>query len=286
MVGPAQSTDEARTQRPTAPPWGDEVIRTALAAAGNQLGRPQTQHLRSLEHWQAVRVFVIVASLGIAALCCGTPGVYFSDARALTWVFPVVGVLLLALAYVISRITQPRKVTGVVTFEGGLVIVDDGRPTVVPWSQLHTIRMRITDVIDISSRRKLRRTKYDITLDIEGHPPFRLTDQFVGVKELTDRIDAEVTARRLPEAIGRVRQGETLRFGRYGVGPQGLDDGSRTLPFGSVRAVEVAQGWVTIRTDAKRPWSSCRVADIPNPSVFVGLVRTFAGLGDRPNGAG
>jgi hypothetical protein len=183
----------------------------------------------------------------------------------------------LAVTYGIIRVTAPRRASGVVTFEGGLVIVDDGRPTVVPWTQVLSIRRKITEYYTIGSRQKARRTAFDITVEIDGRPPYKITDQFQGVEALTARIESEVTNWRLPEAVRRVRQGETLRFGPLGVGPHGIDNGRQTLPFSSVRDVEVADGRLTVRIHGPRPsWSSHAVADIPNVSVFLALVQSLA----------
>ncbi|MBX6752406.1 MAG: hypothetical protein IRY85_22550 [Micromonosporaceae bacterium] len=199
MAGHANGTDTPRTRRrSSSPTWQDQALHTALAAAGDQLGRPHTQHWRSIHHWQALRLIAVVAAVGITALCCAAPAVYFSDARGVAWAFAVGGLLVLALAYAVDRITRPRRVTGVVTFEGGLVIVDDGRPTVVPWTQVRDVRRKITEYRSLSSGRKTRRTAYDITVEIEGHPPFRFTDQFQDVEMLTARIESEVANRRSP----------------------------------------------------------------------------------------
>ena len=199
MAGQAQGTDGLRAgRRSPSPPWQDQALQTALAAAGVQLGRPQTQHWRSIHHWQALRVVAVIAAVGITALCCAAPAVYFSDARGVAWAFAVGGLLVLALAYGVDRLTRPRRVTGVVTFEGGLVIVEDGQPSVVPWTQVRDVRRKVTEYLNLSRDRKVRRTAYDITVEIDGRPPFRFTDQFQDVEQLTARIESEVANRRSP----------------------------------------------------------------------------------------
>ena len=94
---------------------------------------------------------------------------------------------------------------------------------------------------------------------------------------LADRIDAEVSSRQLPAAIARVQNGETVAFDRVSLSRQGVTSGTELLPWSEIEALKVENGSVAIQKAGKFfNWANLRVSDIPNFSVFAGVVNALA----------
>ncbi len=267
-----------RSMAPWAPKWQPKALDAALTAAGGRLGQPQSQHWRVLSAQWAIFVFAPIMAIGIFGLCCAAPAVFFSDARSATAYFALGGVAVLALGFGVATLTSPRRAVGVVVFEHGLVHVDGERTQVIGWSEVTNVWRRVTEYYDTSMQKsKTRRTKYHVILESISSSPVHVNDEFTEIEALTDHIVTEVTRRQLPEAVRLVQQGQTLRFGPFGVGPHGIDNGRETLPWSQIRELQVIQGEIRIRKDGKwLSWSRADVGDIPNFFVFFAVAQSLA----------
>lgn len=103
--------------------------------------------------------------------------------------------------------------------------------------------------------------------------------EFVGdIYELEDRIDNEVVKRRLPAAIARVQNGETVQFDKVSVSKAGVTKGGDTLPWSDIEAVKIENGQFAVQRQGKFfNWANINVYDIPNFTVFINVVAEVAG---------
>jgi hypothetical protein len=266
---------------PLRPP--DLAREVVLAAGADRLGRPQTEHWRSIPRWTALSMAAVVVSAGFVAMII--TAVYLPPARRLAMALAA-GALVLLAAYAAYRITARGRVAGVVTFERGLVIVYGRRPVVVPWPQVLTVRRQVTEFTDRSGQpSRARRTKFDITLECEGLAPVHLSEEFQDIGVLDERIESEVIRQRLDESVRLVRDGATVSFGPLAVGPKGIDNGRTVLPWPQVLDVRVTAGRVIVLEDSPLlSWCDHPVGDIPNLVIFLALVRSNTGDGDGPDG--
>jgi len=275
--------DSAVTGPKTASPptWQQQAVDAALTAAAGRLGTAQDQHWKTL-HTQAALLFVVpILAIGLTALCCAAPAVYLSEAREATPYFASGGLLVLAVGYWAYRATAPKRRVGVVVFQHGLVHVDAHQTRVIPWSEVARVWQRITKYYDQSLQEsKTKRTKYEVTLESVTAGSVHINDQFTDIAGLTNRIVAEVTQRQLPEAVRLIQQGQTLRFGPFGIGPHGIDNGQETLPWSQVRDLKVLDGELRVKKDGRwRPWSRQNVGGIPNFFVFFAIAKKLESSG-------
>jgi hypothetical protein len=238
----------------------DSRLTAVLAVAADRLGEPQTQHWRSINRWNALSIAAVVLSVGVVALTA--TAAYYPDARGPAVTLALGALVLVTVAYGRYRAVASR-VTGVVTFAEGLVIVDGSRPMVVPWTDVLTVWPHVTE--------------YALTLECRGLDPVHLNDQFQDIEALSERVESEVRRRQLPDALRRVRQGETVRFGPVAVGPHGINNGRETLPWRRLLDITVAAGRVMVLEDGRwLAWSNHKVVDVPNLVVFLALARALA----------
>lgn len=255
----------------------------ALSAGAERLGRPQTEHWRSMPRWTALSMAAAAVSGGVVAMII--VAVYVPPARRLT-VALVIGAFVFLAAYAVYRITAREPVTGIVAFEQGLVVVYGGRPVVVPWTTVLTVRRQVTEYSDRLGRAsRTRPTKFDITLDCEGLAPLHLSEEFQDIGALDERIESEVVRHRMAETVRRVKAGATISFGPLALGPQGIDNGRTVLPWDQVLDVRVTAGRVFVLEDGPLlAWCDHPVRDIPNLAMFLAVVRSHTGDGDWPDG--
>lgn len=104
---------------------------------------------------------------------------------------------------------------------------------------------------------------------------FELATELSNLALLGERLEDEVTRRLLPRAIATYKSGAPLYFGDIAVIPQGISTrrGSKLLAWDKVENVMLNDATVSIhRKGDSRAWETMDIAEVPNASIFKGIV--------------
>ena len=104
---------------------------------------------------------------------------------------------------------------------------------------------------------------------------FALTTELSNLALLGERLEDEVTRRLLPRAIATYKSGAPLYFGDIAVMPQGISArrGGKLLAWDKIENVTLNDATVSIhRKGNSRDWETMDIAEVPNASIFKGIV--------------
>lgn len=104
---------------------------------------------------------------------------------------------------------------------------------------------------------------------------FALNSELSNLALLGERLEDEVMHRLLPRAIATYKTGAPLYFGDIAVMPQGINirRGNKLLVWDQVENVTLKDATVSIHyKDSLRDQETMNIADVPNASVFKGVV--------------
>ena len=116
---------------------------------------------------------------------------------------------------------------------------------------------------------------YTYTIRRVDGKTFAMTGELSNLMLLGERLEDEVMHRLLPRAIATYKTGAPLYFGDVAVMPQGISvrRGNKLLTWDEVENVTLKDATVGIhRKDDSRNWETMNIADVPNASVFKGVV--------------
>lgn len=104
------------------------------------------------------------------------------------------------------------------------------------------------------------------------------------VEDLRQFVDPRIAAAQLPVMFAALRQGQSVPFGEYVLGPHGLTTGTgrkqKHLLWAEVEAVAVEHGFVKVtERGRRRTWAAPSTAAVPNLTAFLTLVREARGGG-------
>jgi hypothetical protein len=102
------------------------------------------------------------------------------------------------------------------------------------------------------------------------------------VEDLRQLVDPRITAAQIPGMLAALRQGQSVPFGEYALGPQGLTTGTgrkqKHLLWAEVGGVAVEHGLVQVtERGRRRTWAAPSTAAVPNLTAFLTLVREAQG---------
>jgi hypothetical protein len=195
-----------------------------------------------------------------------------------------VAAALLAVAYAgaVARIGRPGGVLvgpagllarnkAVYLFTGGFVLDARGDRAIFRWDDL--VSVTVSGVRDATQSR----TRYRFAVITMDGREITLGAELPEVRELGERIAAEVTERVLPDRLARVRAGESVHMGPFTLGPDGVEKEGERLSWSEVVEAGVDNGVVFVGTRDQARRLSAIAARMPNAIAFVQVCRTLAG---------
>ena len=104
------------------------------------------------------------------------------------------------------------------------------------------------------------------------------------IDDLREFVDPRIAAAQLPRMLTALRQGKSIPFGAYALGPRGLTTGTgrkeKHLPWAEVEDVAVEHGFVRVtERGRRRQWAAPSTVSVPNLTAFLALVREARGTG-------
>ncbi|GAA2425933.1 hypothetical protein GCM10010191_42960 [Actinomadura vinacea] len=244
-------------------------------AADRKLGDPVRSFdgrvgLRRALAWTGLAVLagVVPAALAVVLLAAGraVPGV-------LAVLLAVVGTAA-AGRFVIRPDEMRARNRAVYLFTGGLVLEAGGEPTAFEWDDLVSVSVSgVRHEADGRSRFRF------VVVAADGRE-LRLGEELPEVRELGERVLAEVTGRTLPRLVERVRSGEVVRLGPFAVGPDGVEKEGERLAWPAVAEAGVDNGVVFVRSHDDLASVTAIAARVPNAVAFVELCRHLATVGE------
>lgn len=157
-------------------------------------------------------------------------------------------------------------------YDGGLVWQDGGRQ-IAAWDDVKEFYRYELLVNGAVSRREVTVKTFD------GHQAtfsFALSNW----KGLADRVQYEITMRKVPEALAEYQSGEKVRFGKLAaISQDGITIDGRTFSWERVRGVRVRNGYITVTTSGGEE-HPLAIGETPNFPVLLKLLELSpAGLG-------
>ncbi|HEX7733731.1 MAG TPA: DUF6585 family protein [Ktedonobacteraceae bacterium] len=105
-----------------------------------------------------------------------------------------------------------------------------------------------------------------------------LNDRFNKVGELGDLVHNSVTSAKIPQVLAAYNAGQAITFGPLSVSTQGIWNGKSMLPWAEVKDISIQSGYIAVSKAGKwLRWSSQPVSAVPNPFLFIALVRRVLG---------
>jgi hypothetical protein len=152
-------------------------------------------------------------------------------------------------------------------YEGGLVRESLGKSTTFRWADLASFWKdeRIT--------RDTEHFRYTVA-DKSGRRisiPWRLAH----VRDVGQRIERELCARKLGPALAAHAGGETLSFGELQVAPRGLGRRGREIAWSEIAAVRVDNRFLAVwAPGASGPWLQLPTGEVANVEILVAILKT------------
>lgn len=251
-----------------------------IAKAGVETGRPDRHHpaagpngCLNLVWWCIILgglFFCLCGYLGITDTNSGPSDIFISK-----MVIGLIGVPMILAGWALIRWTKGTASMEVWTTPGG-----------IGWRSAYTLGFMRWDDLERFYRQTIKRYTNGQLTGVYVHLQLTASDgttakfrEFVGdIYDLEDRIDREVTQRRLPATLARVQNGETVTFDKVSISRAGVAKGAELLPWSEIEAVRVENGQFAVQRHGKfLNWANINVYDIPNFTVFIEVVSQLAG---------
>jgi hypothetical protein len=179
----------------------------------------------------------------------------------------VVGVYLLVLAFMTPNLSRSRRARRLHFFEGGLILADAKGPTVwYRWdsvSCLQAITRRYANGVYVG-------TSYVYTMIGRDGTETKVTNFYDRPAEWGPLIQQEITRAQVPAATATLEAGASIGFGPLTINRGGMATNNRSISWGDVQEIQIAQGYLRIkRAGGWIRWSAKPVSAIPNFFVFL-----------------
>ena len=222
----------------------------------------------------------LIRAVSLALGAVGAVGLFVGGLRLASadWVRAAVlvvpGLLSVALGARTLLAIRRRAGQSVALVRDGLVRLDAGAAEAIPWSHVVEAWQDVWPGNRSGSTPGHLRVCVVRTLDGGVHRFDAFTD---GLEQLSELIQQE-TARRLQAPFwASLERGESIRFGGVVLGQEGIAYGEKQLFWQSFRGITMIGPLVSIRAVGQdQPWVSLRVMELPNPLLFLQLVRSIA----------
>jgi hypothetical protein len=219
---------------------------------------------------------VICLLIGLAFAGGGLAVGQSSDGAGSLIILLLLGLLLIAGSLYLLLYGVIYKGWGVYVYENGFVF-KKGNQAAQPfrWDQIEAAWYSVTrhyrNGIYTGTTHKYRVRRSD------GYE-VNLNDRFNKVGELGDLVHNSVTATKIPQVFAAYNAGQTITFGPLSVSTQGISNGKNLLPWAEVKDISIQSGYIAVSKAGKwLRWSSQPVAAVPNPFLFIALVRRVLG---------
>jgi hypothetical protein len=224
--------------------------------------------------WMPKFALRMVGGLFLAVGTAGVTVVVIRESPAVPWWIPagvIVLVAVLALLYIDPRRIRMR----VFGFAGGLVFRDrKGELGAVGWDGIASVGRARKELID-------EKIVYVFTIQLRDGAAWSVDDRSYPsecLEAISRRVERELTARRLPDALARIADGGQVECGGTVVDATGVTSPTLTVHWSEVRRVDHGFTGVSVLTPRGRQ-QLCEVGETPTPEVYLlaALSRRLAG---------
>lgn len=220
------------------------------------------------------KVFAGAAFFIALLMMCGGFSLFGTDARGALAMLAIAGVAAVA-GYLTLRFVAKNKGRTVTLCENGFIEIRPGALNIVAWPEIDEAYQRLLEIIVEGGRPVVLCTYAIVTNDKRS---FEFNDNLDDHVALGDAIHRAVARVKLPNALTRFDRGEPLEFGPLSVSQMGLTQKGEFISWNEIEGVEVEGGYVDISKKGKwLRWGSAEVAEIPNPRLFLDVVRRVLG---------
>jgi len=103
-----------------------------------------------------------------------------------------------------------------------------------------------------------------------------------GIENLGEHLSQEITRTLLPQVIMAYHAGQTVTFGSFTAGPQGVSNGYESLSWNEIDNIGASGGNIYIRAGG-RPRDWAKFKSVPNAPVLIALVNYVVDSRKRNN---
>lgn len=249
------------------PPAVDEIARAyQMGEARNDYGlsRKATNQTRN----SGIACLIIGGLIGFL----GTSDLGQSSVAPGVFLLLLAGLVCIIGVVFIVRIAALRKVdVHIYTCENGFIYaVGQTVPQPFRWDQIQAVWRKATNHY---RNGVYTGTSTCYTIERKDGSQVVLDNHIDGIEKLGKVISARITRLLLPQVIEAFNSGQTITFALLTLDQQGLNNGHELLPWTQVEAVDVKDGFVSVkRQGAWLNWDRVAAAEIPNFFVFQALV--------------
>jgi hypothetical protein len=156
--------------------------------------------------------------------------------------------------------------------ESGIVYFDGVDRVELPWGDVNTIHVRLSDPLD---KVLFGRKNYDVTINRGQSNEVAIGPEMKESEELTSTL-REITARKICDRLySKLVRGQHVSFGPIEVLPSGLMYRTQLLLWAEVAGAQLKDEKLIISergTSRSREWARIDVESVPNADAFVRLV--------------
>jgi hypothetical protein len=274
VAGPAASTTENTDTDPVAGAGKDPVPSSGLGPPVAEFGG-------------RVPIFLLFL---VAILVAWPVGTWMPAAGAAAGVLVIGGFLLLVRypklkvkVHSEGLVYQTRKKYEVWRWnevEEFSVLLDKREARTKPSSPLEFLIEKVLEAVVMALLPKAAKYRVSYELRRPGHK-LELGSSIRDHKKLGEIAGNLVSNNRLPSLLASVRAGNTVSFGRFVIGPDGVTDTRpkhpRLLPWDAVAGIAVSKYAVAVsQVGQKAHWASARIDTVPNAVILADLVGRVA----------
>jgi hypothetical protein len=241
---------------------------TSAIPEDNPLGELQDLYERTSD--DDIRDVGIAAGLVVVGLVGIAIGANLSDSGGTSKFFLIsLGIGLLCVAgYLFFRWYAGRDIH-VLIYNDGLTVIRNDDMRSYRWDEIDSLFQKLV-VSSVYGIRGATSKKY--TLVPKKGAVIIFTEILPNVDELGQRIQQQITLRRLPEDLKRMDAGETIRFGPISIDKQGVIVQQKTLPWDAVGRAKAYQGLLQIGDK----WIA--ISEIPNLLLLLAHIEKKIGV--------
>jgi hypothetical protein len=170
-------------------------------------------------------------------------------------------------------------------YKGGFIRKKGGKNIPLRWDQVKELQQSVT--------RRYRRNRYTGNTKYVGTTyvysvraidgrKFVFRNALKDVENLGEHLSREITRTLLPQAIMAYHAGQTVTFGSFTVGPQGVSNGYESLSWDGIDNMGASGGNIYVRAGGRsRDWAKFK--SVPNAPVLIALVNYVVDSRKRNN---
>lgn len=167
----------------------------------------------------------------------------------------------------------------IVVLEKGLVRFDGRKTEIIRWDEIANVFQAVTDHYVNGVKAE---TTHVYTVFVKGGRKVVFNDTFTNVEALGATIQSEAMSRLLPRYAQAYDSGKPVSFGRLTLSKAGISNGTETIPWDQVEAVNIKRGRISVRKQGKwLNWAGQTAAATPNLLIFLALVDQIVGINQK-----